>query len=170
MSYKIKNKKQFHKQFRKRLLNQVDAAIQEIQDGSMPFDKKIHQARKRFKKIRGLLRLGMKTLGKKRYKEENSRFREYGHRLAHARDSNVYLKTLNSVAEDSVDKRKIKGLKQALEEEYNPYSFREGCIEEPCQRLAEKPGGIFRNAIEKTWQQGFCKRANPCSFARRKSL
>ncbi len=119
MSYKIKNKKKFHKQFRKRLLNQVDAAIQEIQDGSMPFDKKIHQTRKRFKKIRGLLRLGMKTLGKKRYKEENSRFREYGHRLAHARDSKVYLKTLNSMAEDSVDKRKIKGLKQALEEEYN---------------------------------------------------
>lgn len=118
MSYKIKNKKKFHKQFRKRLLNQVDAAIQEIQDGSLPFDKKVHQVRKRFKKIRGLLRLGIKTVGKKRYKKENSRFREYGHRLGGVREARVYLTTLDDVANESVDKRKIKGLKQALEEAY----------------------------------------------------
>jgi len=54
----------------------------------------IHGARKDLKKLRGLLRLIRKELGKKGFKAENRRYRDAGRLLSGRRDAEVKLETL----------------------------------------------------------------------------
>jgi CYTH domain-containing protein/CHAD domain-containing protein len=54
----------------------------------------IHGARKDLKKLRGLLRLVRKELGKKTFKAENRRYRDAGRLLSGSRDTEVKLETL----------------------------------------------------------------------------
>ena len=59
----------------------------------------MHQARKRLKKLRGLLRLVRPVLGRAAYKRHNRHFRDLGRALAGARDAEVMLQTLAGLRE-----------------------------------------------------------------------
>lgn len=67
----------------KKALFQVTVVIQ--QDPS----EAVHDARKRFKKIRALLRLVRDQLGEDVYQSENACFRALGRRLSDVRDAQV---------------------------------------------------------------------------------
>jgi CHAD domain-containing protein len=53
----------------------------------------VHDARKRFKRIRALLRLVRKSIGTRRYRLENACFRDAGRPLAEVRDARVLVVT-----------------------------------------------------------------------------
>lgn len=75
----------------------MDKAIAQL---TKPEDeaKAIHNARKRFKQVRAVLRLARAELGQT-YERENDCFRDLGHRLSDIRDAQVRLNTLDSLSE-----------------------------------------------------------------------
>jgi CHAD domain-containing protein len=52
-------------------------------------DDGVHDARKRLKRVRAVLRLVRDPIGEDRYREENARYRDIGRQLAPARDARV---------------------------------------------------------------------------------
>jgi CHAD domain-containing protein len=74
---------------------QVDSAIGDLQNGS---EDAVHEARKSFKRLRAVVRLARDQLGEEVYQRENRDLRDLGRRLSGARDSEVLLEKLDSVA------------------------------------------------------------------------
>lgn len=64
-------------------------------------DAAVHDARKRMKKSRAVLRLTREALGSSLYRGENARLREAGRALSDAREAHVLVETLERVAERS---------------------------------------------------------------------
>ncbi len=77
---------------------QIDHALEAIQqrDGD---DEAIHEARKRFKRIRAVLRLVRDELGDKVYRLKNTCFRDAGRPLTEVRDARVLLDTLDQLTQ-----------------------------------------------------------------------
>ena len=75
---------------------QVDQAIQELGSNELEQSERIHQARKRFKKVRGILRLVRPELGQ-RYSYENQWFRDAGRGLSGMRDAHVLIETFDTL-------------------------------------------------------------------------
>jgi CHAD domain-containing protein len=103
MPYRLKRKESVARAVRRIAAEQVDRAIAELTDPRMDRDTAVHQARKRFKKIRALLRLVRPALGKT-YAAENAWFRDAGGRLAAARDAAVMVETLDALIAASREK------------------------------------------------------------------
>jgi CHAD domain-containing protein len=74
---------------------QAEAAIASIRDKTLDRDEAVHDVRKRFKKIRALLRLIRGETGEDFYKAENARYRDPGRRISALRDSTVHIETLD---------------------------------------------------------------------------
>lgn len=72
-------------------LEQIDAALTEIDDPQMPMDEKVHSLRKHAKKLRGLLRLIRP--GFAGYASENAVLREAARALSGLRDTGVMVET-----------------------------------------------------------------------------
>src|SRR5262249_46937221 len=70
--------------------DQLDAAIQELDDRHLDGDETVHQVRRRCKKLRALLRLIRPHLAD-RYDVENAHFREAAGLLAPFRDAHIRL-------------------------------------------------------------------------------
>jgi CHAD domain-containing protein len=69
---------------------QMDRALDQLTRQSRSArEEAVHDARRRFKRIRALLRLVRKSLGERRYLKENACFREAGRLLAEVRDARV---------------------------------------------------------------------------------
>ena len=77
---------------------QMDRALDQL---SVPTrsvgDEAVHDARRRFKRIRALLRLVRKSLGKRRYNRENACFRDAGRPLTEVRDAQVLVVTFEEL-------------------------------------------------------------------------
>ncbi len=76
-------------------LDQLDRARAELTSPDLDHGKAVHQARKRFKKIRAVLRLMRPVLGKSRYRRHNRTFRDLGRALSGPRDAEVMVETLD---------------------------------------------------------------------------
>jgi CHAD domain-containing protein len=74
-----------------RALDQLSQADQHVPEEAM------HDARRRFKRIRALLRLVRKSLGKRRYNKENACFRDAGRPLTEVRDAQVLVMTFEKL-------------------------------------------------------------------------
>jgi CHAD domain-containing protein len=84
------------------------------------FAEGVHEARKDLKKLRSLLRLSRKGLGKKTYRRENARYRSAARRLSGARDAEVKLQTLSSLEErfgEELPEGTVANLRGSLESE-----------------------------------------------------
>ena len=93
---------------------QIDAASEALQDGQLDRGKAVHQARKRFKKIRAVIRLLRPRLGEI-YRTENVCFRDAGRKLAIARDAEVLLATLDALREYSSDSGDVEAFERVRE-------------------------------------------------------
>jgi len=62
-------------------------------------EQAIHEARKQFKQIRGILRLIRKELGRPAYRKENSVFRDMGRPLSDARDADAMVEAFDRLLE-----------------------------------------------------------------------
>lgn len=80
---------------------QLSTALEELRSAeARKADEAVHSTRKRFKKIRALLRLVRPELGEQVFTRENATYRDAGGSLAEARDAHVLVQTLDDLKED----------------------------------------------------------------------
>lgn len=95
----------------------------------------VHDARKRFKKLRALLRLVRSDLGRREYREANILLRDAGRELSGLRDAQVLVETLEALAERFPDEAH----RQAFKEARRTLRSR--------QRLAEAQGDVLTEEV-----------------------
>jgi hypothetical protein len=80
-------------------VKEVKKALQELSAAEAPdADEDVHEARKRFKKVRALFKLVRRGLGPAVYRRENATFRDTGRPLTEVRDAKVLVDTLDRLA------------------------------------------------------------------------
>lgn len=99
MAYRFKPGKNLEQELRRIASQQLERASAELTDPELAPARAVHQARKRLKKLRGLLRLVHPALDRGIYKHWNRRFRDLGRSLADARDADVLQRTLDAIEE-----------------------------------------------------------------------
>jgi len=106
MAFKIKRTETLEDGLRRIAGEQIERAVGEIDDPELDQVFKVHQVRKRCKKLRGLLRLVRPVLGKT-YKSENASLRDTARLLSHLRDADISLQTFKSLVAgaDASDER-----------------------------------------------------------------
>jgi CHAD domain-containing protein len=87
----------------------------------------VHETRKRFKRLRALMRLSRDAIGDETYERENIAFRTAGRRLSAARDAQVLLETVDGLRERFADelpervtatlRERVAGERRAAEDE-----------------------------------------------------
>jgi len=102
--------------------SQIDAALAEIADPALDDQTRVHQLRKRAKKLRGLIRLVRPAFAD--YRAENAAFRDAASKLSSARDADVMIATYDRLIESGVGetdqarfaplRERLLGRKQAL--------------------------------------------------------
>ncbi|MGD2136752.1 MAG: CHAD domain-containing protein [Gammaproteobacteria bacterium] len=156
MPYRIKRSETVPKAVRRIALEQIDRARTELRDTDMEAAESVHQARKRFKKLRALLRLVRPTIGANRYKRENRCFRDLGRKLAGARDAEVLLETLDSLVGDSDDRSlatEVAALRQILETRRDQYLEGDGA--DLDSRMAQVAAALDQSAARVAkWNPG----------------
>ncbi len=76
-------------------VSQISNAINEIDDDDLPRAEKVHQLRKRCKKVRGLVRLVRP--GFSAYDDENAFFRDLAKRFSEIRDRTAFIEMINAL-------------------------------------------------------------------------
>jgi len=97
MAYRIRPARDAAKEVRKAALGRINKAIQALCVAPAERVEGVHQARKRFKELRALLRLVRDPLGA-RFKVDNLRVRDAGRRLAESRDAAAMLESWDALA------------------------------------------------------------------------
>jgi CHAD domain-containing protein len=82
---------------------QLARAIGELQDPALDAAVRLHQVRKRVKKVRALLRLVRPAIGKAAFRIRNERLRRLNRQLAGPRDAQVMVETATALAGDHPD-------------------------------------------------------------------
>jgi CHAD domain-containing protein len=103
MSYRLEQGETIAEGIKRIALEQVDKALSELNSTSGDPDEAIHSARKRFKKVRAVLRLARDTVGQV-YKRENVWYRDAGRELSSVRDAAVMVETLGGLKEQYGDR------------------------------------------------------------------
>lgn len=118
MSYRFAAGQEPAQEIKRVMCEQIDQAMQELTDDNMDRHKGVHQARKRFKKIRALLRLVRHELGNV-YQNENQIFRDLGRQLSQARDAEAMIETFDSLCDTYKNQMRSSGfqaVRKALEQ------------------------------------------------------
>lgn len=98
MAYRIKKgDKSVQAALRRIADEQIGRALGELDDDGLDFEERVHQVRKRCKKLRGLLRLVRPAFGG--YDEENAAFRDAARLLSGVRDAGTLIETYDAVAD-----------------------------------------------------------------------
>ncbi|TWT88819.1 CHAD domain protein [Pseudobythopirellula maris] len=116
MSYRIQQAESPADALRRIASEQFDKAITEIDSARLEPEEKVHQTRKRLKKLRGLLRLVRPGLGKT-YKKENARLRDAARGLSELRDAKVMQDTYDMLMghfADQVERRAFGSIRAEL--------------------------------------------------------
>lgn len=101
MPFEIDNHGNLQKQVRNAASLQLDKALQSLHpdETAASRDESVHNARKRLKEVRALLRLVREGLGPKRFDKENKTLRDAARPLSELRDSAALLESLQSLEE-----------------------------------------------------------------------
>lgn len=98
MSYRYRITESTHQNLRRIITEQIDRALLDMTAEHVHNADGVHQARKRFKKIRSMLRLCRPALGDF-YSHANDLFRDAGHRLSATRDLEAMIETCDKLHE-----------------------------------------------------------------------
>lgn len=105
MSYQLKARETFSAGVKRIAAEELGEAIKGLRGGVAEGEGgTVHDVRKRFKKLRAVLRLVRSDLGGKGYREANALLRDAGRELSGLRDAQVLVKTLEALAEHFPDK------------------------------------------------------------------
>jgi CHAD domain-containing protein len=98
MAFELKRKETIPDGIRRIACEQIEKTIELLNDFRTSIrDETVHEARKRFKQMRGALRVVREELGSKRFDRENSTFRDAGRPLSELRDAKVMIDTLDEL-------------------------------------------------------------------------
>ncbi|MHC2068405.1 CHAD domain-containing protein [Bremerella sp. T1] len=172
MTYQLVDNEPLSHALRRIAREQIDQAIAEIDDKTVPRDEAVHQVRKRCKKIRGLVRL-VRPEFEKTYQAENKWYRDIAARLSDVRDAQVLIETYDKLMEryeEEVDRqlfgpirRKLTmRLKELLEDDVQldeelrdvKAKLEEGRDRIPYWPLDEMEPEAIMAGIDKTYQRG----------------
>ena len=105
MAFQFKPGESVAKCVRRLARAQIDKAMVGLtgRGGAGP-EEVVHDARKRFKRVRALIRLAGEGLGRKLAHREDARFRDAGRPLSEVRDAGVLVETLDRLIERSGDR------------------------------------------------------------------
>mgnify|MGYP006278008515 CR=1 FL=1 len=109
MGYRIEKNETVEQAIRRVTCEQIDKAWTELTDASLDRHEAVHQARKRFKKVRAVLRLARGSLDEV-YALENVWFRDIARTLARVRDAGALIETVD-------------GIRQTFAEQIEPDAF-----------------------------------------------
>lgn len=104
MAFRFRRRERVENGLRRIAAEQLDSAMTELTDTSLDNHAKVHQVRKRFKKLRGLARLVRPGLGE-RYGEINAWFRDRARDLSRMRDAETLVTTAARLGEDADGER-----------------------------------------------------------------
>ncbi len=140
MSYRIELHEALPGGLRRVAAEQVQSAIDHLEGGGDTHEA-VHEARKACKKVRALLRLVRDAVGKSRYREENTHYRDAARRISGLRDREAMLETLDKVADDlPLPADRLEALRMALVARRNEALSRmraDGEIESVARALRE---------------------------------
>jgi CHAD domain-containing protein len=116
MAFALKADESAAKGVKRLVRKQVESAVEGLtkKPGGKQ-EEAVHDARKRFKKVRALLRLVRPELGEKVYQRENARFRDAARPLSAVRDARVLIESLDGLAERSGDGKSFGPVRKALQ-------------------------------------------------------
>jgi CHAD domain-containing protein len=155
VSYRFKRHESLTPGFVRIAREELEGAISDLgaDSGGSPDSEGVHDARRRLKKLRALLRLMRPALGDEVYCRDNSAAREAGRRLSPARDAAVQLATLDGLldacAEREAEKlsplrRRIAGEKTRLDRA----GLKEAAVNTVIVRLRAMLDGIEAASVQ----------------------
>ncbi|WP_372724308.1 CHAD domain-containing protein, partial [Novipirellula sp.] len=98
MAFRLKQHESVSRSVRRIAREQIEKAITEIDNPRLTQSKKVHQLRKRCKKMRGLVRLVRDSMtGDFLYAKENCEFREVAKPFSQVRDSKTLVDTYDQI-------------------------------------------------------------------------
>lgn len=100
MAYKLKPGSRVIKSVRKAARDQIDKALAEIDDNTLDYHHRIHQVRKRCKKLRGLLRLARPAM-EDQYQIENKWYRDTARAMSDLRDATAMKENFEALLKGS---------------------------------------------------------------------
>lgn len=125
MPYRLASNEAVPDGIRRIATEQLDKALAQLEaldpDSADTADEAIHDARKRFKKVRAVLRLVRDEIGESAYKRENVSLRDAGRELSDLRDAWVRVETLRSLRDrfdDQLYVRAFGSLESSLLDEH----------------------------------------------------
>jgi CHAD domain-containing protein len=98
MLFRIQARKRVDDEIRRVVIERIERAQESLTAGSA---KGVHNARKRLKEIRAVLRLVREPLGKKVFTAQNIRFRDLGQDLSSLRDATAVIESWDALTEEN---------------------------------------------------------------------
>ncbi len=121
MAYRIKKGDASVQDAMRRIADeQLGRALDEIDDANLDYAEKVHQVRKRCKKLRGLVRLVRPAFHG--YEVENRAFRDAARLISGMRDARTLIQTYDAVTahfEDRIDRRDFAAIRARLTRDAN---------------------------------------------------
>jgi hypothetical protein len=102
MAYHLRRRESVPAGVRRIAVEEITAAIQDVQLARLPVHEAVHELRKRCKKLRGLLRLVRPELDAGVFDRENAFFRDLAREFSFIRDANAHLEALERLIAHSV--------------------------------------------------------------------
>jgi hypothetical protein len=96
MAYRLKRSESVREGVKRIALEELSDAIRRLHSGAR--NGVIHEVRKHLKKVRAILRLTKRSMGRM-YRAENARLREIGRKLSPVRDAEALIQTVDRVKE-----------------------------------------------------------------------
>lgn len=162
MSYSIAHDESVDAAIRRIAEEQIVRAREQLTDQKLPREKRVHEARKRFKEMRALLRLVREPLGDA-FAVENAAFRDIGRELAATRDADAVLEALDALELPRALRNRVRRRLRAHESEPAPLPE---LIERTLAQLAEAQSrialwpaiddsfGTLRPGLLRTYREG----------------
>ncbi|HLJ10259.1 MAG TPA: CHAD domain-containing protein [Planctomycetaceae bacterium] len=153
MAFRFKTDESIGKGVRRTIRREIEKAISELNQPDQ--EEAVHEPRKRFKKIRAVLRLVREDIGNKVYRRENRLFRDAARPLTEARDSTVLLGALDKLAEqfgDQASPEVFSRAKQHLEDNQRTVHDRVLEQENAISKVSETVGDALKRLPD--WADG----------------
>lgn len=119
MSYRLEPGEQLAPGIKRIALEELDEVLQYLREPGDDVDEAVHESRKAFKKLRGLLRLVRQEIGEEVYQRENGRFRDAGRLLSELRQRAVMktlAKEIHSLSDDLGELHDLADLRRLVAE------------------------------------------------------
>lgn len=154
MPYRLLTDESVEEGIRRVITEQIERALEQLNDSKLSRHETVHQARKHCKKIRGALRLVRPALGKA-YAVENAWYRNAARKISDLRDTQAMIESYDELVErfgNQVDGRVIRPIRDELERRRQATAVdadrADALLQEFGEALAEGRGRVVKLAVD----------------------